>query len=204
MNSFLAFVVAGIVTASGAQALVVDSASTVGGDTNGFVGVGFTSVTGGHPAYDSTATDPASEWVWDGSVGVETLTWSWSFNFNESAYVPGTAYMSGVWSVDNTSAIYLNGTLVSQLLDGAGGTAGTVDNPSNYNQLNSFASVAGSVVNGSNLVTLIAINGAGPAGVRTAVQINADATAAVPLPASGVLLFGGLAGLGALRRRRKA
>ncbi|MFX0547399.1 VPLPA-CTERM sorting domain-containing protein [Roseovarius sp. S1116L3] len=120
----------------------------------------------------------------------------------------GVGGSTGTWSaagLDSFMAIAGAGTLAfSFSTDGNGGsTAVNGSNPDNTGpEINFFASAAGDQ-SGKFVYLFLDDGGAGNDDNHDDLVVRVD-VAPVPLPAAGILLFGALGGLAAMRRRKKA
>jgi hypothetical protein len=138
-----------------------------------------------------------SRWITPTNNGTATIaagTFQYSLVFAiASGFNPATASFSGRFAVDNTvDAIRLNGNLIS-------GSGGTFTGWSNFFANNGF-------VNGSNTLTFTVRNltggGANPSGLR--VEFLQSNVAAVPEPATWMMMLFGFGLIGGLLRRRSA
>jgi len=181
------------------SALAANSATVAIGGTGSTGAGGFNSPAGtvdtNDGAYTQVATTPTSNWVWVNSPLVEYGTLLFTFTFDLTGYNLGSASLAGLWGVDNSGYVDLNGTTVSTLAFGY----------SAFTQMNAFSDAGATFLAGINTLTFHATNQGGPGAFRASVSVQADALpSAVPLPAGLPLLATGMAGLAALRRKRKA
>jgi hypothetical protein len=178
--------------ALGANAATV----AVGGTGTGGAG-GFTDPAGtvdtNNGAYTQQVTTPASNWVWVENPASEFITYDFTFTFDLTGFDASTASLEGLWGVDNSGTVDLNGTEVSFLDFGY---------PA-FQTLTAFTDAGATFLDGINTLTFHATNEGGPGAFRASVSVEA---APVPLPASLPLLGAALAGLGyaATRRKRNA
>ncbi len=175
-----------------AQAATVAIGTTQVGDTGGINAVGTVSTLSSNSAYYSGPAAPGSAWVWSGnSRDVDAATYTFSFDL--TGYDLSTAALSGLWGVDNTGTISLNGNLIASL--GAVITA-------NFNNLNSYGTTTPSFFTaGLNTLRFDLRDAGGQAAFRATGLVTADLSP-VPLPASALLLLGGLGGIAAFKRRK--
>lgn len=190
---FLAAIALAMTLATGAQAATVASGVTAVGDTGGIDAQGAAvAIASNNSAYFSGATTPASAWVWVGNINTVNNV-VFEFTFDLTGYDVTTASLSGLWGVDNTGTIALNGTPIASLTSVVSG---------NYTALRSYGTSLASLFNaGSNTVTYNMIDNGGPGAFRATAEVTADVSA-VPLPAGAPLLVGGLALLGWMRKRK--
>ena len=180
-----------------ALAALAANASTVAVGGTGSTGAGgFTNPVGtvdtNNGAYTQVATTPASNWVWVEDPASAFITYDFTFTFDLTGYDASTAALAGVWGVDNSGTVDLNGTLVAYLDFGY---------PA-FNTMNPFDDAGAAFLDGVNTLTFHATNSGGPGAVRASVTVTAD-VAPVPLPASLPLLALALAGLGYASRRKR-
>ena len=175
----------------------VANASTVAVGGTGSTGAGgFTDPAGtvdtNNGAYTQQVTTPASNWVWVENPASDHITYDFTFAFDLTGYDLDTAALAGLWGVDNSGTVDLNGTEVSFLDFGYDA----------FQTLTAFTDAGATLVDGVNTLTFHATNEGGPGAFRASVTVTAD-VAPVPLPASLPLLAAGLGGLGLLAKRRK-
>lgn len=198
----LFLILCGVLTSlSPAHAIIVvgGGTGTPGIGTSGFILTnGNPIVDVSHPAYDNRPTAPnlpQSGWVWDPIAGTTNAPITFEFDFDLTGFDPNSASLTGLWGADNIATAFLNGHQIASL-----------PNPliANFNPLVSLNLAAGSGFfnGGINLLTFEAEDFGPPGAFRTAFLVEADALAAVPLPASAPLLLLGLMGLAWIRRRR--
>ena len=176
-------------------AALAATASTVAIGGTGSTGAGgFTDPAGtvdtNNGAYTQEITTPASNWVWVENPVSDTITYDFTFTFDLTGFDASTASLAGLWGVDNSGTVDLNGTEVSFLDFGYEA----------FNQLTAFDDTGAAFVDGINTLTFHATNSGGPGAFRASVSVEA---APVPLPASLPLLGVALAGLGYVASRRK-
>lgn len=177
-----------------AAALTVDSGTTLRGDTGGIDSVGAVSVYSPHAAYYNGPLAPGSEWVWGGLPNNGNIA-QYEFTFDMTGYDLNTAVLSGLWGVDNVGTVALNGTQIASLPSVVAG---------NYATLHAYGTSVASLFNaGLNTLSFELQNAGGPRAFRATVEVTAE-SAAVPLPAGGLLLLSGVGalGIGRLRARR--
>ncbi|NNU17210.1 hypothetical protein HK107_12835 [Parvularcula sp. ZS-1/3] len=190
MKNAVISAVVGLAALGTANAAIVDQgATTVGG------GGGIELVSGGNAIlqanglYSSQTTTPASDWVWTDN-GDQTTTWT--FTFDLTGFDKSTAVLSGLWGVDNTGTIDLNGTQIANL---------PVVTTANFTSLISYSTSDSSLFNmGMNVLTFVLSDAGGPEAFRATATVEAD-TSAIPVPAALPLFLAGLAVVA--RKRRK-
>jgi hypothetical protein len=172
------------------HAAIIDQAATVVGGGGGIELVDAGNVVASNNAlYSSETTNPASDWVWTDS-GAQSATFSYTFDL--TGYDVSTASLSGLWGVDNTGDVFLNGFLIASL------PSVTTDN---FTSLSSYAASDSTLFNqGMNTLLFVLTDAGGPESFRATAILDAEA-AAVPVPAA-LPLFA--AGLVFLRRRAKS
>jgi len=137
----------------------------------------------------SPAAPSGSGW----SSGPVSIPSSWAVQ-SETAIIyeidGGASGLTGVTAeigVDNGILVWLNGAFVGGEQAPGGASAGE----------HSF--VLGNLAAGPNYLQLLREDHGGS--TNYTISVTGDVAAPIPLPAAGILLAGGLAGLGALRRR---
>lgn len=138
----------------------------------------------------STPATPGGLW----GAAPQAIPASWAVN-TETAIIyeidGGSLGFDNVvasFGVDNGIFVWLNGTFLGGQLRSGGSTLGE------------FALNLGSLGSGSNFLQVLREDHGGSTGY--AVSVTGD-VAAVPLPAAGFLLLGGLGALAGMRRRRR-
>ncbi len=176
---------------------IAANASTVAAGGTGSTGAGgFINPTGtvdtDNGSYTHVATPQASNWVWVNSPLVEYGTLDFVFKFDLTHFKLNTASLAGLWGVDNSGTVELNGTQVSSLNFGLDA----------FQAMHAFTQGAATFLAGVNTLTFHATNAGGPGAFRASVVVNASP---IPLPASLPMLAGALFGFGLLTaRKRKA
>lgn len=171
-----------MVLAVPAQAATVASGVTQIGDGGGIDLQG--------PAVATAAFDfgvaplAGSDWVW-GSDFAPFTSATFEFAFDLTGFDVSTASLAGLIVVDNEAIIKLNGVTIGSFLG---------DVLSHFQQTNAYGTSDASLFNaGANLLTFDVTDLGGGFGLRANVEVTADAAVApVPLPATGLLLAGGL------------
>jgi hypothetical protein len=148
--------------------------------------------TGGFPIPPWIADSTISAWIGPsmstfGPVGTYIIRTT----FDLTGLDETTAMLAGRWSTDNNGLdILINGT-------GTGHTTAFAG----FGTWSPFSIMSG-FTSGINTLDFVAINGGGPAGLRVEFEVAKADIKGVPEPASLALLGIGLAGLGAMRRRK--
>jgi hypothetical protein len=154
-----------------------------------------------HHLYYQGATTSPSNWVWKYGLASDA-TIDFTFSFDLTGYDLNTISLWGLWGVDNTGIVSLNGNLVSSL--------STVTRL-NFRTLTEYSTTQVGFFNqGVNNLVYSATNAGGPGAFRAAGELYAGLTstiaraAAVPVsaPASLLLVVLGLAGFGARKRQK--
>lgn len=182
-NAFISAVV-GLAALGTANAAIVEQGATIAGG-----GGGIELVSGGNAVlqvngfYSSETTTPASDWVWTDN-GDQTTTWTFSFDL--TGFDKSTAVLSGLWGVDNTGTIQLNGTQIAILPSVT---------TANFTSLSSYGTSDSSLFNmGMNVLTFTLSDAGGPEAFRATAKVEADMDMnAVPVPAALPLFLAGLA-----------
>ncbi len=179
--------------------LSADAAIVAIGGTGSTGAGGFTSniatTDTGNGAYFNGLTTPESDWVWANDPLVEFGDVVFTFVFDLTGYDLSTAALAGLWGVDNSGRVELNGAKISELFFGY---------PA-FQTLTAFSDAGATLNAGVNELKFFTTNSGGPGGFRASVTVTAEPSA-VPLPSSLPLLGGvamALAGFG-LRRKRTA
>lgn len=179
-----------VAMAASAQAATVAMGGTGSTGAGGFtnpMGTGDTD----NGAYSHQVTTPASNWVWVDQPATVVGNLDFIFTFDLTHFKAATASLAGLWGVDNLGTVDLNGTQVSQLTYGYDA----------FNTLHAFNQGMAMFNAGMNTLTFHTTNTEGPGAFRASVQVDASP---VPVPAGLPLLGAGLAGLAALRRKRRS
>jgi len=167
---------------------VVDSHYTVFSSTIPGVVTGVNAVTYKHPSY--VANDANSRWVSHSSSGFPgSGTTTFRTIFDLTGLDASTATINGFNAVDNAGTIILNGVATGISLNGSFGT------------LAAFSITSGFIA-GLNTLDFVVDDFGPPLALRIAGLTGTAQLAAVPLPASVLMLAPALLGLGALRRKR--
>ena len=196
MESSKSFVLAAALTlfASAASAATVAVGGTGSEGAGGFALESGIIVDVPSTFYFAGATTPASGWVWESSQASNPLTFLFDFSLSESQV--STASLSGLWGVDNTGRVELNGTLISELPN---------ISTENFTSLTPFSADSGLFIAGANVLSFQVANAGGPAGFRASVTVDAGSLGLNPIPVPAALpLLGGallLLGLGARARK---
>lgn len=170
----------------------VDSNYTITGGDHPGITIGAQAVRYYNTAY--AAENAGSRWISfasNGGSGVGSFDVTTSFDL--TGFSAATASITGLWGVDNSSAMLLNG-------------AATGVNLAGFSSLTSFALNSG-FVSGINTLTLRVRNSGGPAAVRLdQLVLSADVapSSVVPEPGSWAMLIAGFGLIGAARRRSRA
>jgi len=193
---------ASVALATSSMAATVGTAATGSGNAGGFVMNGGETILDITPngAWSAPDTTPTSSWVWDttaSEAGTNTFVWT----FDLTGYDLSTTVMTGQWAVDNYGTVNFNGSQIGEVEFGfaAFQMLSDIDNGAKNPMFNA----------GINTLTFTAVNGydypttanPGPGGFRAGVIVSAE-LAPVPLPATGLLLLAGVAGLGLARRKK--
>ncbi|MFT4151781.1 MAG: hypothetical protein QM656_16390 [Paracoccaceae bacterium] len=174
-------------------------AATVVSDATGISGT-FTSPDGAvyEPAHDGgwVANDSTATWIWVSGAGINTPV-TILYQFTLAGYDAATAALSGLFSLDDIGSISLNGTEI--FADNA-----PYDVGSNWGIVQDYGTTNSSLfLAGVNTLAFTITNTGGPGGIRATINVTAEPTSAVPVPAALPLLAGALGGLGAFGLRRK-
>lgn len=144
--------------------------------------------------YFAGATTPASGWVWESSQASNPLTFLFDFSLSESQV--STASLTGLWGIDNTGSVELNGTVISEL---------PIVTASNFTSLTPLSAASDLFVAGANVLSFQVANAGGPAAFRASVTVETESVGPSPIPGPAALpLLGGalaLLGLGARARK---
>ena len=166
-------------------------------DPNGLVNGG-TPVVYNHPAY---LTDPDARFIAvtaGGGHSVNPNTFTLSFDL--TGFDPSTASVSGFFASDNWADAYLNGNLLA--------SQPHADVVSNFQTLTAFSASGIDFISGINTFSFVVTDGAtGPPSALFVKFTNSSvrpAATAVPEPFTLSLFGAGLAGVAAVRRRKKA
>ncbi len=143
-----------------------------------------------------TTTD--SQWIWANANGVAGTNSPYTFQlqFDLTDFTPNSVVVSGAWGVDNVGSIELNGA------PEIGTGALTLTSSTNFTSPNLFTITRG-FHSGLNTLDIQATD-LGYVGGLDVTALVATGTSVVPLPASGLLMLSGMAGLGAIVRKRRA
>lgn len=138
-----------------------------------------------------------SSWINGSGTTADALEGDYTYvlTFSLAGFDPATASISGLWTSDNTSAIYLNGN----------DTGFAMTNPWGHLVLDNIFTINSGFVAGDNVLSFLVHNDAGVGGNPTGLQVqiqSAVAVAAVPEPTTWALCSG--LGLLALVRRNRA
>lgn len=187
------------VAAHAATLTSVSSGSTMVGDTNNIAPTTGTSGIASNGAYasngDAGATDPSSQWVWTGKGSNSPTSAVYTFSFDLTGFDLTTAVLSGVWGVDNNGTVSLNGNKIAELLG---------SDEQNFRTLHAYGTDHDAFfLAGLNTLTFSLFDTGRPAAFRATAEVMAEVSA-VPVPASGVLLFGAVFAAAFAARRRKA
>lgn len=165
---------AGVPLASGAE----DSHYLI---TSSPAGIGPAKATA--PDFLWAGATPSSAWI-NGSGTTATAAegdYTYSLTFSLAGFEPATASISGLWTSDNASYVYLNGNY----------TGFSMTNPWGHLVLDNAFTINSGFVAGENVLSFVVHNDAGaidnPAGLQVQIQ---SALVAVPEPASGALFAG--------------
>jgi len=149
----------------------------------------------GYPIGPWLGDDSVSAWigpVGDGALNGPAGAYDYRVTFNLTGFNPATASLAGQFAVDDSvTDILLNG--------GSTGNSGV-----GFTTFIPF-SISSGFTAGINTLDFLVVNGGGPTGLRVEFTsaTASPAVSGVPEPATLALLGAGLAGLGAIRRRRK-
>ena len=188
-------------TGSGFAAGTTDtrySFSAVSGTAAGTGGYGIVTTGSGFPFGSWLANDWDSSWLTPSTSAAQSYDpssnglYKWSISFDLTGYDPASADFSGRWASDNNGYVVLNGA--------------TISSGSSFNSWTSFSASTGFVAGVNTIdfyVSNLAQNGGNPTGVRVEfLDSYASIAAAVPEPASYMMVLAGLAVVGAVARRR--
>ncbi len=150
-----------------------------------------------HPSGQYFST-PDSNWIWAAASGAAVVgsPYTFRFSFDLTGLDASSAQLTGAWGVDNFGQILLNGLAPI----GTGVFSFATVAYENFNLLHNF-SITGGFLPGINTFEVQVTDGGNPAAFN--VSNLAIATAAVPEPASMMLLGAGLVFLLALGQTRR-
>jgi hypothetical protein len=138
-----------------------------------------------------------SRWIWADSSGSGATNSPYVFHleFDLTGYDPDTAVLSGMWAVDNTATMLLNGAAPV----GSGVFSLPAVILSNHNSFHAF-SISGGFVSGINSIDLRVVDDRNPGGLNITGLLGV--AAAVPEPTSSALMAMGFIALLAFASRK--
>ena len=143
----------------------------------------------GFPIPPWIGDDSLSAWIGpktDSALDGPSGQYDYRTTFNLTGFNATTAALTGQWAADDAGVdILINGVSTKQTVNG-------------FSAFNSF-SVTSGFISGLNTIDFLVQNNGGPTGLR----VEGVLTAAVPEPASVVILGVGLAGVGLFRRFKR-